>query len=81
MPPQACWETLKRLIHIGDRENDIYEFFCATQELATHFVVRTCVNRLAGDGKHTVATEMAEVARLLAIISLESPTGARQSSR
>ena len=51
-----------RLVHIGDRENDIYEFFCATQELGTHFVVRTCVNRLAGDGKHTVATEMAEVA-------------------
>ncbi|MBV9840009.1 MAG: hypothetical protein JOY99_00490 [Sphingomonadaceae bacterium] len=50
-----------RLVHIGDRENDIYEFFCATQELDTHFVVRTCVNRLAGDGKHTVATEMAEV--------------------
>jgi Transposase DNA-binding len=51
-----------RLVHIGDRENDIYEFFCATQELGTHFVVRTCVNRLAGNGKHTVATEMAEVA-------------------
>jgi hypothetical protein len=50
-----------RLVHIGDRENDIYEFFCATQELGTHFVVRTCVNRLAGDGKHTVAAEMAEV--------------------
>jgi len=51
-----------RLVHIGDRENDIYEFFCATQELGSHFVVRTCVNRLAGNGKHTVATEMAEVA-------------------
>lgn len=51
-----------RLVHIGDRENDIYEFFCATQELGTHFVVRSRVNRLAGDGKHTVATEMAEVA-------------------
>jgi hypothetical protein len=52
----------ERLIHIGDRENDIYKFFCATEEFGTHFVVRTCVNRLAGDGKHTVATEMAEVA-------------------
>ena len=51
----------RRLVHIGDRENDIYEFFCATQDLGTHFVVRTCVDRLAGDGKHTVATEMAEV--------------------
>jgi hypothetical protein len=57
----ALLENAERLVHIGDRENDIYEFFCATQELGTHFVVRTCVDRLAGDGKHTVATEMAEV--------------------
>lgn len=51
-----------RIVHVGDRENDIYEFYCATQELGTHFVVRTCVDRLAGDGKHTVSAEMAEVA-------------------
>jgi hypothetical protein len=51
-----------RLIHIGDRENDIYEFFCATQEAGPHFLVRTCVDRLAGDGGHTIAAEMAEVA-------------------
>jgi hypothetical protein len=51
----------ERIVHVGDRENDIYEFYCATQELGTHFIVRTCVDRLAGDGKHTVATEMAEV--------------------
>lgn len=50
------------LVHIGDRENDIYEFFCATQELSTHFVVRTCANRLAGNGQHTVAAGMAETA-------------------
>ena len=47
--------------HIGDRENDIFEFFCAAREIGTHFVVRTCVNRLAGDGKHTIADEMTEV--------------------
>ena len=41
--------------------NDIYEFFCEAQTLGTHFLVRTCVDRLAGDGKHTVAAEMAEV--------------------
>lgn len=51
-----------RLVHIGDRENDIYEFFCAAQEVSTHFLVRTCVDRLAEDGKHTVADEMDEVA-------------------
>jgi len=50
-----------RIVHVGDRENDIYEFYCATQELGTHFIVRTCVDRLAGNGKHTVSTEMAEV--------------------
>jgi hypothetical protein len=28
--------------------------------LRTHFLVRTCVDRLAGDGEHTIADEMAE---------------------
>ena len=51
-----------RCIHIGDRESDIYELFCTAQELGTHFLVRTCVDRLAGDGEHTIADEMAEVA-------------------
>ncbi len=50
------------LVHIGDRENDIYEFFCAAQTMGTHFLVRTCVDRLAGDGRHTIADEMGEVA-------------------
>jgi hypothetical protein len=51
-----------RLVHIGDRENDIHEFFCAAQAAGTHFLVRTCVDRLAGDGRHTIADEMGEVA-------------------
>jgi hypothetical protein len=51
----------QRCVHVGDRESDIYELFCAAQEAGTHFLVRTCVDRLAGDGKHTVADEMAEV--------------------
>jgi hypothetical protein len=50
-----------RCVHIGDRESDIYELFCAAQEAGTHFLFRTCVDRLAGDGEHTIATEMAEV--------------------
>ncbi|PCJ00692.1 MAG: hypothetical protein COB14_04270 [Alphaproteobacteria bacterium] len=50
--------TPEKLIHVGDRENDIYEFFCAAQEIGTHFLVRTCVNRLAGEGKHTIADEI-----------------------
>jgi hypothetical protein len=51
-----------RCIHIGDRESDIYELFCLVQEAGTHFLVRTCVDRLAGDGDHTIAQEMDEVA-------------------
>ncbi|KLU21793.1 transposase [Caballeronia mineralivorans PML1(12)] len=51
----------ERCVHIGDRESDIFELFCAASELGTHFLVRTCTNRLAGDGEHTVAGEMSEV--------------------
>ena len=50
-----------RCIHIGDRESDIYELYCLTKELGTHFVVRTVVDRLAGCGDHTVANEMRSV--------------------
>ncbi len=51
-----------RCVHVGDRESDIYELFCAAQEVRTHILVRTCVDRLAGDGDHTMADEMDEVA-------------------
>ena len=51
----------ERCVHIGDRESDIYELFCTAESLGTHFLVRTCVDRLAGDGKHTIAAEMEEV--------------------
>ena len=51
-----------RCVHIGDRESDIYELFCKAHESGTHFLVRTCVDRLAGDGAHTVADEMDAVA-------------------
>lgn len=50
-----------RCVHIGDRESDIYELFCAAHDVGTHFLLRTCVDRLAGDGTHTIATEMDEV--------------------
>ncbi|HLZ07257.1 MAG TPA: IS4 family transposase [Chloroflexota bacterium] len=49
-----------RCVHVGDRESDIYELYCLAKELGTHFVVRTVVDRLAGDGDHTVKTEMRE---------------------
>jgi hypothetical protein len=47
-----------RCIHVGDRESDIYELYCLTKELGTHFIVRTVVDRLAGEGRHTVSVEM-----------------------
>jgi hypothetical protein len=51
-----------RCIHVGDRESDIFELYCLTQELGTHFVVRAQVDRLAGDGRHTISAEMEDVA-------------------
>jgi len=51
----------ERCVHIGDRESDIYELFCTAHELGTNFLLRTCVDRLAGDGGQTIASEMDEV--------------------
>jgi hypothetical protein len=53
-----------RCVHIGDRESDIYELFCTAREAGTHFLVRTCVNRRAGDGGYTIAEAMDDVAIL-----------------
>jgi hypothetical protein len=50
-----------RCIHVDDRESDIYELFCTAYDLSTYFLVRTCVDRLAGDGHHTIADEMEQV--------------------
>lgn len=55
-----CLGEPERCIHIGDRESDIYELYCLTQDLGAHFLVRACVDRLAGDGGHTIAAEMEE---------------------
>ena len=50
-----------RCIHVGDQESDIYELFCRAYDLSTCFLVRTCVDRLVGDGQHTIADEMEQV--------------------
>jgi hypothetical protein len=47
-----------RCVHIGDRESDIYELFCAAEQSGTNFVLRTCVDRLAGEGQHTISAAM-----------------------
>ena len=49
-----------RCVHICDREGDIWELFCLAEELDTHFVIRRCSNRFAGDGSDTVESIMAE---------------------
>jgi hypothetical protein len=51
----------ERCVHVGDRESDIYELFSTARDLNTHFIVRSCVDRLAGDGQHTIADEMSDV--------------------
>jgi len=50
-----------RCVHIGDRESDIYELFCAAQDAGTHFLIRSCANRRAEDGTTRLEAEMAEV--------------------
>jgi hypothetical protein len=35
-------------------ENDIYGLFCTAQKAGAHFLVPPCVDRLAGDGAHTI---------------------------
>jgi hypothetical protein len=50
-----------RCIHIGDRESDIYELFCTAQQIGTHFLLRTCVDRLAEEGSCTVSAVMKQV--------------------
>ena len=50
-----------RLVHIGDRENDIYEFYCRCVELGSYFMIRCCVNRLANDT--TLSEEMSSVGK------------------
>jgi hypothetical protein len=47
-----------RCVHVGDRESDIFELFCAAQKAETYFLVRTCVDRLAGGGSTTISEVM-----------------------
>ena len=42
----ALMDRPERLVHVGDRENYRYEFFCVARDAGTHFVARIYVNRL-----------------------------------
>jgi hypothetical protein len=41
--------------HVGDRDSDILDLFCTAKEEGTHFLVRTCVDRLACRGSATIS--------------------------
>lgn len=51
----------ERYVHIGDREADIYELFCAARDVGAHFVVRSAYPRLAENGDTKTDAEMKEV--------------------
>src|SRR3954463_7723843 len=57
----ALFDEPQRCVHIGDRESDIYELFCTAQQAGTHFLLRTCVDRLAEEGSCTVSAVMKQV--------------------
>ena len=44
----------ERCVHIGDRESDIFELFHTAEQEKTRFLVRTCVDRMAGRGTTTL---------------------------
>ena len=50
-----------RCVHIGDREADIYELFCAAHDVGAHFVIRSAYPRLVEDGATKTDAEMKEV--------------------
>ena len=66
-----------RCVHVGDRESDIFELFCAAQEEGTHFCVRTCVDRLAEEGDTTIAEEMERAERGTHVVELVDRQGER----
>jgi hypothetical protein len=50
-----------RCVHIGDREADIYELFCAANDVGARFVIRSAYPRLIEDGTTKTDAEMKEV--------------------
>ncbi len=49
------------IVHVCDRESDIYELFAAAQGAGTHFLFRTCVDRLTDGDRCHVSEVMREV--------------------
>ena len=71
----------ERCVHIGDRDSDIYELFCAAQGAKTHFLVRIHADRLAEDGTRTISQEMDETpVKGLHRIEVRDPQGNRSEA-
>lgn len=49
-----------RIVHIGDRESDIYELFCECESLKANFLFRTCNDRRIDGDDRTVYEVMDE---------------------
>ena len=47
-----------RCVHVGDRESDIFELFCLVKELNTHFLIRSCNNRMINDELKKIQEKM-----------------------
>ena len=50
-----------RCVHVGDREANIYELFCAAHDVGAHCVIRSAYPRLVEDGTTKTDAEMQEV--------------------
>jgi hypothetical protein len=47
-----------RVVHIGDRESDIYEYFIEAKSTQSNFISRICVNRRDATGNSTIHSHM-----------------------
>ncbi len=47
-----------RCVHVGDRESDIFELFCAAEKKQAKFLVPIQTDRLAKDGFPKISAEM-----------------------
>ena len=63
-----------RIVHIGDRESDIYELFSECESLNTKFVFRTCVDRCTEVDEQTI-NEVMDDQRVKAVHRIEVMDG------
>jgi hypothetical protein len=53
--------TETQVVHVADRESDIYYFLCAAHEAKAHYLVRSCCDRpLVGDECGTMREQLAQ---------------------